>query len=198
MPPLDYSRIRVSGPDCEPITLSEAKQHLRVVGSTDNEYIANLITMAREEIEKLTRLALITQTWRMKFNGWPSGDHFCLSPAPLLAVSSITYLDTNGSSQTLSTDVYEVDTARMPGVVWLKYDQSWPALRSVQNAITVNYTAGYGADGNDIPQRAKHAMLLLMESAFSNRGVDGGGMLLGLSRQQFDFLLAGLSYGDYP
>lgn len=189
---LAYSVARSVPPAYEPLTLAEAKTHLRVVGSNDNGYIESLIVAAREELEAQTRLALITQTWIMKLNEWPASEVIHLTPAPLISVTGISYLDTAGASQTLATSVYEVDTARMPGCIWLKYSQDWPTLRSIQNAVTITYKCGYGADATDVPMRAKQAMLMWIESAFCQRAMDG------TSQQSYQHILRGLSYGEYP
>lgn len=192
MATLSYSLARTVNPATEPLTLQEAKSHLRIVGNNDNAYVESLITVAREELEKQTRLALITQTWQMKLDAFPDNDHIPLYPAPLVSVTSIAYLDTAGASQTLATTVYEADTARMPGVVWLKYSQDWPATQGIQNAVTITFKSGYGTDGTDVPMRAKQAMLMWMESAFTNRSTEGMGNLA------YRSILQGLCYGDYP
>lgn len=189
---LGYSRTRTVEPAMEPLTISEAKAHLRVTGSDDDTYIESLIVTAREELERQARIALINQTWVAKLDEWPLCRYIELRPAPLSSVTSITYLDETGTSQTLASSEYEVDTGRMPGVVHLAYNATWPTTRITQNAITITYVAGYGEDADNVPRRAKHAMLLWIESHFCGRGMEGG------SRFAWDTLIRGLQYGDYP
>lgn len=62
---------RIAGPAVEPITLSEAKAHLRVTDTVEDALISNLIKAAREEVEQATGLALITQEWRLYLDSWP-------------------------------------------------------------------------------------------------------------------------------
>ena len=68
-------------PTVEPVSLIEAKSHLRVDSdfTADDNLIRGLITSARQEAEQICRRALIKQTWKLAI------DHF---PAPNMNVSS--------------------------------------------------------------------------------------------------------------
>ena len=59
----------VSGPEIEPVTLAEAKRHLREYDdvTTNDADITALIQGAREWVEQYTARALIDQTWRLTF-----------------------------------------------------------------------------------------------------------------------------------
>ena len=62
---------RISAPAAEPVTLAEAKAHLRVVDAVEDTLISGLIKAAREEVEAATGLALISQNWRLYLDCWP-------------------------------------------------------------------------------------------------------------------------------
>jgi uncharacterized phiE125 gp8 family phage protein len=111
----------------------------------------------------------VTQTWQALLDGFPVGD-IGLPYGPLASVASIAYLDDNGDSQTLSTDVYSVDTVGKR--VCLKYDQVWPTTRDIENAVTITYVTGYGGAG-DVPQSIKAAILLLVGEMYKNREESG-------------------------
>ena len=53
-------------PAGEPLTLAEAKPHLRVDLNDDDALITALISAAREQVEFLTGQRLITQTWELE------------------------------------------------------------------------------------------------------------------------------------
>ena len=55
-------------PAIEPITLSEAKQHLRMEVSDDDALITLLIAAGRQYAEQLTRTSFITQQWSLGAN----------------------------------------------------------------------------------------------------------------------------------
>jgi uncharacterized phiE125 gp8 family phage protein len=157
---------RTVAPATEPVTLTEAKAHLYVDGTADDTLITALIVAAREQAELFTRRSFVTQTWQALLDNFPVGG-INLPYGPLASVSSIAYLDDNGDSQTLSTDVYAVDTVGQR--VHLKYDQVWPTTRNIENAITITYVTGYTV----VPQSIKAAVLLLVGEMFKNREESG-------------------------
>lgn len=81
----------------EPITLEEAKSHLRVDIEDDDNLILNLITAARQKAESILKRALITQTWIYYPDDFPDKDYIELPMPPLQSVSSVTYTDYNGA-----------------------------------------------------------------------------------------------------
>jgi len=129
-------------PVVEPISLNEMKLHLRVDHSNDNALITSLIRAAREYAEDVTGKAYIVRTCRQTYDyGWP--EIFYLIP-PLVSVSSITY-DLAGTTTTLASTEYTVDTKSEPARVYPAYGKYWPNVRSIRNTITINYITGYGA-----------------------------------------------------
>jgi len=159
-------------PTAEPVTLAEAKIHLRVDNNDEDTYITNLIIGARQMVETHTNRALVDTTFVYKIDTFPpSGlidSRILLPRSPLDSVSSVTYLDTNGDSQTLATSVYEVDTSSLPGRIRLKFDQSWPNTRLHPEVITITFIAGYGA-ASAVPDSLKSAVYLLLAHYFELR-----------------------------
>lgn len=181
-------------PATEPITTAEAKSHLRVDISDDDALIGGLITAARETAENILSRALITQTWQLVLDSFPGGSrvlsrfpsnttvqpYTAMSPwylsggfklpfPPLQSVSSITYVDQDGNSNTVPSADYVVDTAHEPGRVFLKYGASWPSVALQPAAgVTIEYVAGYG-DASDVPQAIKQAMLLIIGDLYEHR-----------------------------
>src|SRR5688572_25610126 len=97
-------------PAAEPVTTAEAKLHLRVTDSDDDTYIGSLITAARQKLENENGLAFINQTWDLTLDAFPDlGDVIKFPIHPLSSVTSITYKDTDGTTQTWSSSMYVVD-----------------------------------------------------------------------------------------
>jgi uncharacterized phiE125 gp8 family phage protein len=71
--------------------------------------------------------------------------------------------------QTLSTDVYEVDTDMDVGLIRLKYNQFYPAVRNHPQSVTVNYVAGYGAAAGSVPEHFIQAIKLLTSHFYESR-----------------------------
>lgn len=140
---LDRYTAQTIAPTAEPISLAQAKRQLRVDGTDDDTFIAGLITAARSYVENYCSSQLVVATFQQKLDQFPCGDTISLNYPPLLDVTSITYVDTAGATQTLATTVYSVLTTEKPGKIKLKYGQSWPSIRSQPDAVTITFRAGY-------------------------------------------------------
>lgn len=164
-------------PTFEPLTVTEAREFCRIDDDSQDTTLATCIKAARERIETETRRAICTQTIRVTLDKFPRGDDddrddfaIILPRPPLQSVSSITYIDTTGTVQTLATDRYTVDSYSEPGRIVPAYGYSWPSTRDVPNAVTITFIAGYTAA--NLPARAKILCGLLTHYEFDVR-VDG-------------------------
>lgn len=163
-----------TAPASEPITLTTAKLWLKVDYSTDDALITELIQAAREQAEKYLAIGLLPQTVTETFDCFPSTSttntkaSIPLSLAPLRAITSINYTDTNGDSQTLATSVYKTIPGQKPPHIFLRKDQSWPDTLDEVGAITVVYTIGYD-DADSVPSDIKTAMRLMISHLYDNR-----------------------------
>jgi uncharacterized phiE125 gp8 family phage protein len=151
--------------------------------TTGDPRLLALQQRSRRHLEAHYGRAFLTQTWRYtldRFPGawcgnlWPSmsaGPFGVIElPMPVLqSVSSITYVDNDGVTQTLSTSVYDVDVDHFPGRVLLKYGQVWPVTRVQRNAVTITLVAGYASPAL-VPADWKHALLLLIAHFYQHRG----------------------------
>lgn len=158
----------VTPPASEPVTLSEAKAQLSVTSSAHDTRITSLITMARRQVERYLKRALITQTWKVYYNCFHAVME--LPYPPLQSVTHVKYYDDSGTLQTLSSDLYWEDLASEPGKIVRKYDAVYPELLAGRpNAVEIQYVAGYG-DADDVPEEIRHAILMLVTDYFDNRG----------------------------
>jgi len=120
-------------------------------------------------VEAQTWRALVTQTWDLCLDAWPTDAFIELPYPPVQSVTSITYTDADGIVTTLPTTEYGVDTAADPGRVTLKYGKSWPGVTlGTVNPIVVRFVAGYGA-AVTVPYLLKQAMLFLVGHYYENR-----------------------------
>jgi uncharacterized phiE125 gp8 family phage protein len=125
--------------------------------SRRSDHRAAVVT-ARRHVEELTGRALITQTWDLFLEAFPS--EIALRPR-LQTVTHVKYIDTNGTLQTLATSQYTVDANAEPGRIVPAYGVSWPGTRSVPNAVQVRFVAGYGLTSDTVPQELRHAIAVL-------------------------------------
>lgn len=165
----------VTGPPLDPVSLAEAKAHCRVFIPDDDGLIAGYLLAARQFVETNLRRVLMTQTWEVTFDyGWPSKtwkqERIELPFSPVQSVVSITYIDSTGATQTLTSDQYKV--ARTDTGEWVivpAYGASWPSVRREMAAVTVRFVCGYGSNPSDVPEPIRQAILLLVGHWYENR-----------------------------
>jgi uncharacterized phiE125 gp8 family phage protein len=158
----------VTPPAEEPVSLAEARAHLRVDTTEDDDQIRALIVAARQHVDGhdgwLGR-ALVTQTLALKLDRFPRA--ITVPLPPLQSVESIIYVDGSGTTQTLAEDRYTA-TSGEPAKIVPAYGLSWPETRSVPEAVTVTFTAGYGTAA-DVPAPIKAALLLHVGTLYRDR-----------------------------
>lgn len=169
----------VSGPALDPISLAEAKAHCRVDADDSDGLIAGYILAARQHVETVCNRALISQTYDLFIDrGWPYYFDFDwrsnrrqieLPKAPAQSVTSISYVDSTGSTQILAANQYVVDVSTPIGRIEPAYGVSWPEVRCQPQAITVRFVAGYGSSPGDVPEPIRQAMLLLIGHWYESR-----------------------------
>jgi len=171
----------VTAPASEPITLAEAKEHCRVDISTDDSYITALITSAREYVERVTGRALITQTWSLTLDAWPttgqddwwdgvrdgalsilSVEYLEIRRAPFLAVTSISTLDEDAAETTWDATNYYTTKQQGYGRVVRKRGVTWPIPGRDRAGIKITFTLGYGANASDVPSSLRQAVLFIV------------------------------------
>jgi uncharacterized phiE125 gp8 family phage protein len=159
-----------SGPSEEPVTLTEAKTHLRVTEPDDDTYIESLITAARQMAESFTGRALVTQTWVLTLDRFPGSSAVPIEiPLPeLQSISSITYNDSNGDSQTWASSNYTVDIKNKPGRVLPIQTASYPTTQGHINDVTVTFVAGYGS-ASSVPETIKQAIKIYIGHLYERR-----------------------------
>lgn len=174
----------ITAPAGEPLAVEDARVHLRVDGSDEDILIASHIQAATAWAENYTRRALITQTWELWLDCFPTQGDISLAYdrskldvielplPPLRTVGSVKYYDTAGLLQTFSAGLYIVTAPAGPqaerGSIRLAPSASWPATQERPNAVIVRFDAGYGA-AEDVPAAVKAGMLLVVGELYKNR-----------------------------
>lgn len=143
------------------------------VNTTADPELTRLITAVRERGELATGRAFMTQTWDWQFDIFPWDAIWLELPKPpLVSVTSITYLDTAGDTQTWAASNYVVQPYAGPrcrnGRVALGYQKTWPVTLAQAGAVTVRFVAGY-ASAAAVPQLLKSAMLLDLSTLYAER-----------------------------
>lgn len=152
--------IRTVAPVGYPVTLDEAKQHLRVDQNDDDALIEAFIAAATDHLDGpdgILGRAILPQTWREKWDAFQP--MFPLRFGPAGAIVSMTYTDSSGAPQS----IIDARLAASLGVwrVAPALGGSWPS----GSDVSIEYAAGSA----DVPAPLKVAILLHVGSLYENR-----------------------------
>ncbi|MCB1549189.1 MAG: head-tail connector protein [Hyphomicrobiaceae bacterium] len=161
--------VLTSGPLLEPVSLAEAKAHLRIDTDDEDIFLASLVTTSRLHVEVVLSAALITQTWTLVRDAWPQGRILALPLRPLRGVTSISVRDGAGLLHPAPLSEFIVDTTAVVPRIVRKLGTSWPAPGLPANGIEIVFTAGYGDTAADVPAPIRQALLLLVAHWYEHR-----------------------------
>lgn len=175
----------IAGPAGEPVSLAEAKLHLRVdLDMTDDDtLIAALITAARQYGEQITHSSFMTQTWRYVMDSFPGryltsvpwgeeftipGNAMVLEKGPISAITSINYMDMSGTWQVMPASTYVADPSGHLARITPVFGQIWPIPMPQIASVNVVFTAGYGA-ASSVPEGIKAWLKMRIGALYENR-----------------------------
>jgi len=180
--------VTVTEPSIEPVSVVEAREHLRLDDDVDESLVFSLILAARQWAENYTGRSLINRTMQMYLDGFTEVDtslwegtrtgihitnyqnYIELVSAPVSAVSSIKFYNDADTQGTWATSNYYVDTVREPARILLRDGGTYPTNLRAANGLEINYTAGYGANRTDVPEAIRVAILQYMTFMYEHRG----------------------------
>jgi uncharacterized phiE125 gp8 family phage protein len=156
-------------PTVEPLSLAEAKAHLRVPHNDDDIYISTLIVSARRRLEAHTGLRLVNQGWSQFMDCWPSYGIVEIGLSPVSSITDvIVYGDTDTPSSIEPAHYFLDATTNPPRLIFRQGRNPSPPGRRAKG-IEIRVIAGF-ATAAAVPQELKQALLLLVADAFANRG----------------------------
>lgn len=169
---LRHLRVEVTAdPAEEPVSLADAKAHCQVIGTDEDDLITSYAVAARIAVEKFLGMQLVTATLEAGFEYFPnSRGRLFLPRHPATAVNSVTYYDTQGTQQTLSSTLWTFVNASPIGYVVPSQNQFWPETRDLPHGenVTIEFAAGY-ADADSVPDAINNAILMLTRSLYDGR-----------------------------
>jgi uncharacterized phiE125 gp8 family phage protein len=160
-------RVLITAPAIEPISVAELRDQSRITGNDEDGHLAALITKARTYVEEKEWRAHITQTWDFYFDSF--APRLCLSKPPNQSITTVTYVDTNGDTQTVDSGVYELGEEDGLGFVRLAFNQDWPSdARIHPDTVIARVVCGYGGVSS-VPATTKHAISMLAAHWYDHR-----------------------------
>jgi uncharacterized phiE125 gp8 family phage protein len=179
--------VLTAAPAAEPVSLAEAKAHLRVDADHEDALIGQLIVAARMFVERTLGLALLTQSWSYFLDHWPLSSCITLPIAPVQSIAAVKLHGADGGTTTLDAQSYAVDMLSQPGRIVLNGAMPAVVPRTL-NAFEVSLLAGYGDEPDDVPETLRHALVLLVAHWFERREP----VVLGVAAQEVPSTVAGL------
>lgn len=165
----------VTAPTDSPVSLEEAKAHLRVEFTDDDDLIEIFRKAATDVAEQFTGRAFVAQTWDMLLDAFPTTGPIRVPKPPLLELVGVFYNDGSGTEQTVDAADYIVGQANDGAfaAVSLAYGAAWPTAQSVADAVRVRFRAGYvNGDSpplDDVPFAIKAAILMTIGTLYAHR-----------------------------
>lgn len=167
----------ISPPTALPVSLADAKAHLKVEHGADDALIAVLIGAAARAAEQQLNRALMSQTWQLIIDAFPAAE--IRLPMPRVQqIVSIQYVDAAGTLQSLAPTAYRLDADFLPGWALLSVGGTWPATREQANAVQITFVSGYGNDPADVPPDVRLWVLLHVGTAYANRESIAAGLAM--------------------
>ena len=211
-----YSSLRVvAGPAKEAVSLEDARRHLRVDHTEDDDLIKAWVAAARTLVEAWSGRSLITQTLLWTMSQDPPSGALPLLPMPLVvlpvilsapqvmnrplelprapvqAVQSVSQADLDGAVTVVSLTDYVVDLAIEPARLRL----CWSTVPRWLQHIQVQFTTGYGDTPAAVPAPLIAAVKLLIGHLYENRGDTAD--LAGAPPRAIDYLLTPYKVGFF-
>lgn len=156
----------ITRPTIEPITLIEARSHLKVNTFASDGDIALCIMAARQYIENRLGMVLATTAMRGTLDEFPPRP-IAIPVYPVQSITAIRHYDSTGTLVTWAGGDWVSDlTGIMPRVA--PTSGVWPATANRIGAIEVDFIAGF-AESEPVPFDITQAMRLLVGWYFDNR-----------------------------
>lgn len=160
--------VRVTAPAELPVTLEEAKRHLRVDHVDDDVMISAFIMAGTDHLDGYRGVlgrALVNQSWRQDFDG------FCRVlrlPFPDVSEATVAYDDASGAVQTVAVADYRILADGIGPYLAASLNTAWPQAGEAANSVRVTFTAGFGL-AVEVPAAIKAAILLMVGDLYEHR-----------------------------
>lgn len=151
-------------PDMEPVTLTDAKNWLRVVGDDEDSTLLGLIRSVRTAIEEQAGVITTSRTVSVTMDGFPSGSQIALPVSPVESLTSVNYYDEDGNDTEL-TGLVLIGNEFSPQL-W--NDDDWPQTYSRPDAVRIVLKAGYGMP-EEVPANIIQAIKMTLAYWYDHR-----------------------------
>lgn len=160
--------LALTPPAIEPVSLSEAKDFLRILADDEDELLATLLTAARLMIEAASGRLLIEQGWRIALDRWPLGGEIRLPLSPVRGLVAARVHADEGGAEAVAPSALTLVAGSDPPLIAIAGPVPQPGR--TQAGIEIDLLAGYGATRDTVPAPLRQAVLRLACRWFEHRG----------------------------
>jgi uncharacterized phiE125 gp8 family phage protein len=157
-----------SGPAVEPLSLNEAKAHLRLETTADDALVTSLIITSRLHIEAALGLALTAQDWTLVLDAWPATGVVNIPMRPVTAVTAVRVRASDGTPSVVPPQTYVFEGAGLPPRLLPAFG-ALPNPGRAASGIEIDFTAGYGSAAASVPEPIRQALKLLVAHWYEHR-----------------------------
>ncbi len=160
--------LSVPDPTNPSVSLAHIKAALSLhTSNTDHDdELTRMELVATEVLERKCIRNFTNRTLVWTLDKFPSSEFIYVPRPPLVSVTSVAYVDQNGSNQTWDASKYQAGTNSQPGKISPIQSETWPVTDNRIEAVAITFVAGYGADESTVPKGIKQAILLCVRSWF--------------------------------
>ena len=168
--------IKIITPAAAALTLEQLRRHCKIdppTSSNDADTdLSAALAAAQAHAQHYTGISIGSQTLELALDQFPpAGIH--LLQGPVTSITSVTYVDTAGDTQTLAGSAYSLDDYSTPQWLLPAVDTDWPDTYATANAVKIRYVAGSATIDGAVAQ----ALRLLAGLYFDNRNAADKGAL---------------------
>ena len=153
------------------VTLDEAKIHLRVSQSDDDNYITSLIIAAQQNVENYCNIMFFRTTVVQRGDSWGDISSLLISPIKSsadIALVSIKYYDADNVQITANLADFIFDKYSQPARIGMAPDFSLPSLAGRIDAVEATYSVGTTL-ASKVPLALKQAVPIFIGQWYENR-----------------------------
>ena len=184
--------IRTEAPSLKVISLSEAKDHLKISGSDEDAYLNALIKSATTHAENFTERSFLPQTWEATLdsiqyhkgsNEWWDGkrevsigsvkgreSEITLRRGRIESIKSFKYFTLGDVELVFDSENYFLDKGNFTGRIILKNGRTWPTGLRNRLAVKITYEAFIADTKSELNADIIEAVKLILAHLYENRG----------------------------
>jgi uncharacterized phiE125 gp8 family phage protein len=160
-----------------PVSTQALRDHIQLTHTLDDNIVLGVggyLFAAAEEAEGRGVVSLIRQQRKQIIGSdvgcYIAGQGVELSYGPVISVSAVKYLDSDGVEQTLDTSAYRVSVSQ--NLVYFRDNP--PSLADGPGTIWIEYEAGFGDNSDSVPAVWQNIVMTIAMRRYEYRGGDTG------------------------